>query len=171
MKAYIALGSNLNNPLLQIRQAIDLLKNHPDLSIIKVSSLYQSKALTLPGTSSQSDYINAVLLLETELSADKLLNILQEIEKQQGRVRGEKWSSRTLDLDILLYSDSIINTKRLIIPHPEMCDRNFVLLPLAEIVPTLTIPNNGLISDLLENLSLDGIKKLETYCKKNCETY
>ena len=160
MKAYIALGSNLNKPVLQIKQAIDLLTNHPDFSMIKVSSLYQSHALTLPGTSSQSDYINAVLLLETELSAENLLSILQDIENQQGRVRGEKWSSRTLDLDILLYGDSITNTKQLIIPHPEMCKRNFVLIPLVEVSPTLTIPNNGLISDLLENISLNGIKKL-----------
>jgi 2-amino-4-hydroxy-6-hydroxymethyldihydropteridine diphosphokinase len=160
MQAYIALGSNLNKPLSQIKQAITLLKNHPDLNVLKVSSLYQSRALTLAGSIPQTDYINAVLLLETALVAEDLLTVLQDIEKQQGRVRGKKWSARTLDLDILLFGDKIITTERLLIPHPEMCKRNFVLFPLAEISPSITIPSNGLMSNLLEKLSFDGMIKL-----------
>lgn len=160
MRSYIALGSNLQQPEKQILQAIQSIKQHSDLKLLKVSSLYQSKAMTLPGTTSQADYINAVLLLETDLAAADLLALLQQIESQQGRIRTEKWSARTLDLDILLYADRIIITDNLIIPHPLMCERNFVLYPLSEISPQLTIPGKGALAPLLNALTWDGLAKL-----------
>ncbi len=160
MNAYIALGSNLNQPEQQIKQAISTIREHSDLKIVKLSSLYQSKAVTLAGSSSQADYINAVLLLETTLSAQDLLEVLQQIEIQQGRIRTEKWSTRTLDLDILLYGDNIIATKTLIIPHPYMAQRNFVLYPLAEISPQLNIPGKGSLDKLLDGITWNGLKKI-----------
>lgn len=160
MRAYIALGSNLHQPIEQIKQAIKHINSHPDLKILKISSLYISKALTLPATSAQADYINAVLSLETHLTAQSLLKELQGIENKQGRVRGKKWSARTLDLDILLYGDSIIDTPPLVIPHQEMCVRNFVLYPLFEIAPFIEIPEQGKLSDLLSKVNQQGLKQL-----------
>ena len=160
MKAYIALGSNLQQPEQQIQRAISTITQHFELNLLKVSSLYQSKAMTLPGSKAQADYINAVLLLETALSAQDLLEVLQKIEFQQGRERSEKWSARTLDLDIILYGDKIIDTKTLIVPHPFMTERNFVLYPLAEISPQLNIPGKGLLKKLLATLTAKGLEKL-----------
>ena len=161
MNVYIALGSNLQQPLLQLEQAVEQIKNHADLTILQLSSFYQSKALLQPGSSAQADYINAVLLVESDLSAQDLLIVLQSIETKQGRTRGEKWSPRTLDLDILLYGDKIIQTENLIIPHPEMCTRNFVLYPLAEISSAIEIPEKGLVTDLLNTLTSDGLTMLQ----------
>lgn len=163
MRVYIALGSNLQQPIEQIKQAIEHINTHPALKIIKISSLYKSKALTLPGTSAQSDYINAVLLLETDLTAEALLKELQAIENKQGRVRDKKWSARTLDLDILLYGDKIIHTPFLVIPHQQMSLRNFVLYPLYEIAPSIEIPEKGKLSDLVNKLSRQGLKQLPIF--------
>jgi len=160
MISYIALGSNLQQPIKQLQQAILTIKQHPELNLLKQSSLYKSKAMTLPGSVSQADYINAVLSLETDIPALELLSVLQQIEKQQGRVRTEKWSARTLDLDILLYGAMIIETERLMVPHPLMCERNFVLYPLAEISPQMDIPGKGALDKLLDDLSMDGLEKL-----------
>ncbi|MFK5983942.1 MAG: 2-amino-4-hydroxy-6-hydroxymethyldihydropteridine diphosphokinase [Pseudomonadota bacterium] len=160
MKAYIALGSNLQNPQQQIQQAIAILQQHSQLELVQTSSLYQSEAMIIAGTEAQADYINAVVLLETPLAAHDLLHLLQQIEHQQGRVRGKKWSARTLDLDILLYDDNIIISDDLIIPHPNMCERNFVLYPLAEISPVINIPLKGYIKDVLSRLTSDGLVKL-----------
>jgi 2-amino-4-hydroxy-6-hydroxymethyldihydropteridine diphosphokinase len=160
IRSYIALGSNLQQPGKQILRAIQTIKQHSEFNLLNVSSLYQSKAMTIPGTKSQADYINAVLLLETHLAATELLEILQQIESQQGRLRTEKWSARTLDLDILLYADKIIRTEVLTIPHPLMCERNFVLYPLAEISPQLIIPEKGALTSLLDALTWEGLEKL-----------
>lgn len=160
MKVYIALGSNLKYPEKQVQQAVLTIKQHSKLHLLKFSSLYHSKAITLPGALAQADYINAVLLLETQLSAAALLEVLQQIETRQGRVRTEKWSARTLDLDILLYADKIIDTSTLTVPHPFMCERNFVLYPLFEISPQLKIPGKGSLDQLLAVLTMDGLKKL-----------
>lgn len=160
MKAYIALGSNLQNPQQQVEHAILILQQHPQLELIKSSSFYYSKALTLVGTEAQEAYINAVVLLETSLDAHDLLRLLQQIEHQQGRVRGKKWAARTLDLDILLYDDNIILSEDLIVPHPNMCERNFVIYPLAEISPAINIPSKGCIKDILSRLTSDGLVKL-----------
>ncbi|MBF0264330.1 MAG: 2-amino-4-hydroxy-6-hydroxymethyldihydropteridine diphosphokinase [Gammaproteobacteria bacterium] len=157
--AYIALGSNLNNPILQIQQAFTNLSEHPDIDIVKTSSLYRSEALTL-NQEPQPDYINAVAKITTSLSAENLLLALNKIENKHGRERLQKWDARTLDLDILLYENIQISTEVLTIPHPEISKRNFVLIPLAEIAENLQIPIFGQLKNLLKTISYKGINKI-----------
>ena len=126
MLAYIGLGSNLKGPKKQIKKALRVLSDAKEITLLSVSSFYQSKPLLdMPGP----NYLNVVCKIETDLSALDLLNFCQEIEDNQHRVREVKWASRTIDLDILIYGDQVLATKRLPIPHPEMINRAFVLLP------------------------------------------
>jgi 2-amino-4-hydroxy-6-hydroxymethyldihydropteridine diphosphokinase len=150
---YIGLGSNLENPLEQVRRAIDSLSATPQIQVTSVSSLYRSRPM---GPQGQPDYINAVMAIETPLGADELLDVLQTIEQAQGRVRdGERWGPRTLDLDILLYGDAIMEQPRLKIPHPGLHERSFVLYPLYEIAPKLMVPGHGALVKLLESCEND----------------
>lgn len=128
--AYIALGSNLQDPAYQLRTAVTALGRLPDSHIEGISAIYRSAAV---GPGPQPDYLNAVLRLDTRLPPMTLLDALQKIERDQGRVRGVRWGARTLDLDLLLYGDLQIDTPRLTVPHPAMHQRNFVLYPLREI--------------------------------------
>ncbi|MCU7937962.1 MAG: 2-amino-4-hydroxy-6-hydroxymethyldihydropteridine diphosphokinase [gamma proteobacterium symbiont of Bathyaustriella thionipta] len=160
MKCYIGLGSNLAEPLIQLQTALQQIEKEPELQLGKVSSFYQSKALILPDAPPQNDYINAVALLETDLSAALLLQKLHKIEASQGRERNEKWGARTLDLDILLYGDLHIQTKILTIPHAQMQYRNFVLHPLFEIAGAIDIPGLGSLSEMAQKIAWDGLKKL-----------
>jgi len=155
--AYIGLGSNLNGPKEQIEKALRVLSETKDIILLSVSSFYQSKPLLdMPGP----NYLNVVCKIETDLSAIDLLNFCQEIEENQHRVRKVKWGSRTIDLDILLYGDQILATKRLTIPHPEMINRAFVLLPLSEIEPGLKLPLLGPLKELLEGIESSDVEKL-----------
>ena len=158
MRAYIGLGSNLADPVDQVTTAISNLQSLPDSQLLTWSSLYASPPM---GPQDQPDYINAVAIIETALSAHQLLDALQAIEQQQGRVRQRHWGERTLDLDILLYGQNEIDDARLQIPHPGIALRAFVLYPLAEIAPDLTIPNMGTIEQLLQHCPSDGLLKLE----------
>jgi len=160
MICFIGLGSNLTEPLVQLQTALDKIENEPELQLFKVSSFYQSKALVLPGALPQDDYINAVAMLETTLTAEQLLQKLHEIEASQGRERNEKWGARTLDLDILLYGDVKIQTEKLVIPHAQIQYRNFVIHPLFEIAGAIDIPGSGDLSSLAKKTSWDGLKKL-----------
>lgn len=138
-RCYIALGSNLQQPLEQLRAAVITIGQLPQSRLVRVSSGYQSTAV---GPGDQPDYLNAVLQLDTELPPLELLDVLQAIELQQGRVRELHWGARTLDLDILLYGDHLIDEPRLTIPHERMAQRNFVLYPLLEIGgPNLMLPD------------------------------
>lgn len=128
--AYVALGSNLQDPAAQLRCAFAALNKLPDSRVERTSSIYRSAPA---GPVVQPDYLNAVLLLATALAPLRLLDALQHIEQEQGRVHGVRWGPRTLDLDILLYGDQNIDSPRLTVPHPEMQQRNFVLYPLLEI--------------------------------------
>ncbi len=159
MRVYIGLGSNLAEPIKQINLAIDALNALPDSAVIKQSSLYSSPPM---GPQDQPDYVNAVVLIDTELSPHRLLDGLQSIEQQQGRIRKRHWGERTIDLDILIYDDVVIDDERLHVPHPGIADRSFVLYPLAEIAPSIDIPILGNIRQLLENCPRDGIQLLET---------
>jgi len=155
--AYIGLGSNLKGPKKQIEKALKALSEAKEITLLSVSSFYQSKPLLdMPGR----NYLNVVCKIETDLSTLDLLNFCQEIEGNQHRVRGVKWASRTIDLDILLYGDQILATKRLTIPHPEMINRAFVLLPLFEIEPGLKLPLLGPLKSLLERIEPSGVEKL-----------
>ena len=148
--AYIGLGSNLDNPLHQLEQAIKALQQLPNTRLLSTSSCYRSAAQTVSDEETLPDYLNAVACIETGLDATGLLDALQAIELAQGRVRnGERWQARPLDLDILLYGNQTIDTPRLKIPHPEMTRRDFVLIPLLEIAPDIEIPGVTGIDALL----------------------
>lgn len=157
IKVYIGLGSNLNDPESQLKKAIIALEIVPSTSVVKVSSFYKSKPV---GPQDQPDYINAVVELDTELSVHVLLDYLHGIENEQGREREIKWGARTLDLDILLFGEEIIQDQRLVIPHVEMHKRGFVLVPLDEISPDCKIPGIGAVSSLLQQINTDDLVKL-----------
>ena len=151
---YIGLGSNLDDPEQQLRKAIIAINELDDVTVMCDSGLFRSKAMTL-NNEQQPDYFNMVLKLETQINPHELLDGLQAIENNQGRVREHRWGSRTLDLDILLYDDLQLNDQRLTIPHPGMSERAFVLYPLRRIETELDIPGLGKLSDLLKNVSVE----------------
>lgn len=158
-RAYIGLGSNLNNPIKQIKQALSALKTIQKTKFITNSSLYQSAPM---GPKDQPNYINAVAILDTTLNADTLLTHLQSIENQQGRVHhGAHWGARTLDLDLLIYGEVQQKKTKLTLPHPGLHLRNFVLIPLNDIAPDLEIPGLGNLQKLINNISMDDLHVLE----------
>jgi 2-amino-4-hydroxy-6-hydroxymethyldihydropteridine diphosphokinase len=157
MRAYIALGSNLRQPQHQLREAVIALAALPRTQLQKVSSVYRSAAL---GPGEQPDYLNAVALIETELSPADLLDALQQVERNQGRTRDIHWGARTLDLDLLLYGNITIDTPRLTVPHPRMRLRHFVLYPLREISDCdLALPDGAHIETLLRACPMNGLVK------------
>ncbi|MCX7126244.1 MAG: 2-amino-4-hydroxy-6-hydroxymethyldihydropteridine diphosphokinase [Gammaproteobacteria bacterium] len=129
--SYIALGSNLNNPAEQLQKALLLIKEIKKTTITAQSTMHETKPL---GPQDQPNFMNQVIAVKTELTAHELLYALQAIENAMGRVRTVHWGPRIIDCDILLFGDEIMNTADLIIPHPEMNNRAFVLEPLAEIL-------------------------------------
>ncbi|MCP5162440.1 MAG: 2-amino-4-hydroxy-6-hydroxymethyldihydropteridine diphosphokinase [Hahellaceae bacterium] len=146
MQAYIGLGSNLEQPALQIKTAMIALNKLPGTQLLAQSSLYSSKPL---GPQDQPDFVNAVALIQTELAPLDLLNSLQAIEQQHGRIRKRHWGERTLDLDILLFGDLTFQDERLVIPHKELTHRDFVLKPMLEITPELCLPDGTALSGFL----------------------
>ncbi|WP_089138461.1 2-amino-4-hydroxy-6-hydroxymethyldihydropteridine diphosphokinase [Vibrio rumoiensis] len=153
--AYIAIGSNLADPVAQANRAIEALRHHPHIQLITCSSLYSSTPM---GPQDQPDYINAVAEIQTELSPLELLDNTQAIEQQQGRVRkDERWGPRSLDLDILLYGDQVINNERLTVPHYGMKVREFVIYPLNEIAPNLSLPDGTELKSLLNSVNRNGL--------------
>ncbi len=147
VRAYVGLGSNLNNPVRQIRSAFAALDAIAGTCCVAYSSLYRSKPL---GDRVQPDYVNAVAAVDTRLTAHELLQELHLIEAEHGRVRTERWEPRTLDLDLLLYGDQRHEGKALTVPHPGLSERDFVLFPLHEIAPELHIPGAGSLRHLME---------------------
>ncbi len=142
---YVALGSNLDNPLEQLKQAVESLKTFA--IDFEVSPFYGSKPL---GPQDQPDYVNAVAKFKTDLAALDLLDRLQQIENQQGRVRLRRWGERTLDLDLLLYGNEQIQNERLTVPHIEMKNREFVIVPLYDLSPELILPQGEKLEDLYQ---------------------
>ncbi|WP_076737909.1 2-amino-4-hydroxy-6-hydroxymethyldihydropteridine diphosphokinase [Cronobacter sakazakii] len=154
--AFIALGSNLAEPLSQVNNALAALARIPDSRIVATSSFYRTPPL---GPQDQPDYLNAAVALETTLGAEALLDNTQRIELEQGRVRkAERWGPRTLDLDIMLFGDATINTERLTVPHYDMKNRAFMLLPLSEIALALCFPDGERLADVLERLDCSAIR-------------
>jgi|AGFS01.1.fsa_nt_gi 2-amino-4-hydroxy-6-hydroxymethyldihydropteridine pyrophosphokinase len=150
--AYIAIGSNLASPLEQVNAAIQALGEIPQSRIVALSSFYRTPPL---GPQDQPDYLNAAVALETSLAPEALLDHTQRIELQQGRVRkAERWGPRTLDLDIMLFGNAVINTERLTVPHYDMKNRGFMLWPLFEIAPELVFPDGGSLKTLLNDNKL-----------------
>lgn len=137
MKAYIGLGSNLGDREAMIRGALEALHALPDTDLVRASSLYDTEAV---GGPEQPNYLNAAAQLDTELSARQLLWNLQLIERRLGRVRTERWGPRVIDLDLLLYGTLVVDEEDLKIPHPELTNRSFVLVPLIELDPLLVHP-------------------------------
>ncbi|WP_380181941.1 2-amino-4-hydroxy-6-hydroxymethyldihydropteridine diphosphokinase [Kalamiella sp. sgz302252] len=156
MRAYLALGSNLADPLHQVQSALDALAALPQTSLRAVSSLYRTPPY---GPPDQPDYLNAAVLLETDLAPEALLDQTQRIELEHGRVRkDERWGPRTLDLDIMLFGDLTLNTPRLIVPHYDMHNRAFMLAPLLEIAPELVFPDGTPLKTLLATLDSSAIR-------------
>ena len=154
-RVYLALGSNLADPLHQVQSALDALAAIPQSRLIACSSLYRTPPY---GPPDQPDYLNAAVALDTELSPEALLDHTQRIELEQGRVRKDhRWGPRTLDLDIMLFGDLTLATTRLTVPHYDMHNRAFMLLPLREIAPDLCLPDGTRIADLLAPLDSSAI--------------
>jgi 2-amino-4-hydroxy-6-hydroxymethyldihydropteridine diphosphokinase len=148
----IGLGSNLGDSLSILTGAIDKLISHPQIELVAISSWYQTAPIGPP----QPDYLNGCATLQTSLEPLDLLSFLHSIEAEFGRVRQEVWGARTLDLDLLLYDDLIIDLPTLQIPHPRMLERAFVLVPLSEIAPDEIEPRSGQsIAILCNQLGVD----------------
>jgi len=156
-KCAIALGSNLGDSLNILETTITLLSQHPYLELIGHSPWYK----TTPIGPLQPNYLNGCAILETSLNPEDLLQTLLSIEQKFGRIRREKWGPRTLDLDLLLYGDLILDTPNLTIPHPLMLDRAFVLVPLADIAATWVHPmTKKMIQEHLKGLNCEGVQPL-----------
>ena len=153
-KVYIGLGSNIGQPYIQIKEAMQALNALPSTKIVCDSGYYKSRPM---GPKDQPDFVNAVVELQTSLLPDELLEHCQMIEQQQGRVKKRHWGERTIDLDILLYADVEMETDKLEIPHPGIAQRDFVYLPLLKLNPEIIIPGAG----MLKNIVLLDEKKSE----------
>jgi 2-amino-4-hydroxy-6-hydroxymethyldihydropteridine diphosphokinase len=157
-KCAIAFGSNLGDSLALLESSLKILKQSPGIDLHKASSFYKTKAIGPP----QPDYVNRCALLEVQQKPEELLALLQAVELQFGRVRTEHWGPRTLDLDLLLYDDLVLNTPNLQIPHPRMNERAFVLVPLAEIAPDWIEPICGqAIAQLVQKIDSSGVKRIQ----------
>ena len=157
MIAWVGIGANLGDARANVLEAIERLTRLPGATLRQTSSLYR----TAPIDSSGDDYVNAVAMLDTALDAHTLLQALFAIEQAHGRERPYRNAPRTLDLDLLLYGDEIIDdAPTLIVPHPRMHERAFVLAPLAEVAPDLVIPGRGAVSALLAAVGDQGIARL-----------
>jgi 2-amino-4-hydroxy-6-hydroxymethyldihydropteridine diphosphokinase len=153
--AYIGLGSNLMDPLAQVRQALQNLTDLPRTLRVGVSRLYGSRAL---GPIIQPDFVNAVAGVLTQLTASELLQELQRLERQAGRPAAhEHWGPRLIDLDVLVFGREQRGGTELVLPHPGVVERNFVLYPLADIAPDLEVPGSGRVRELLARVSADGV--------------
>ena len=153
MKIFIGLGSNLGERESMIRLALEDLSRLPGTRLLRASSLYDTEPV---GEVDQPNFLNAVAQLDSELSARQLLWNLHLIEKRLGRVRTQRWGPRTIDLDLLLYGDEVIDEPELHVPHPRLHERSFVLEPLAELAPGLVVPGRGDVESLLAEAGSAG---------------
>jgi 2-amino-4-hydroxy-6-hydroxymethyldihydropteridine diphosphokinase len=151
---YVGLGSNLDDPRRQVEQALQALDRLSLTRRVRASSLYLSRPV---GPQNQPPFINAVAQLVTRLSPLALLDQLQALEQHHRRVRQHRWGPRTLDLDLLLFGEQVIDTARLRVPHPEMTARAFVLVPLAELAPALRLPDGRRVAALARTLATDDV--------------
>jgi 2-amino-4-hydroxy-6-hydroxymethyldihydropteridine diphosphokinase len=156
--AYVGIGSNLQGPARQVEAAAALLDERDDVRLVATSSLYKSAAF---GGVEQPDFVNAVAAILTTLSAVELLAALQAIENRQGRKRDEqRWGPRVIDLDLLVYAGQDIDEPDLVVPHPGIHERNFVLLPLKEIAPDLVIPGLGRVERIPVTMTEPNISRI-----------
>jgi 2-amino-4-hydroxy-6-hydroxymethyldihydropteridine diphosphokinase len=155
--AFIALGSNLDDPPAQIHSALRALAAMPETRVLRTSSFYRNPPV---GYLAQPDFVNAAAMVETRLAPGELLERLLVIERTQGRVRDFPNAPRPLDLDIALYGECVIREPGLTIPHPRLLERAFVLVPLAEIAPDAIVPGRGRVADLLRGVDATTLVKL-----------
>jgi 2-amino-4-hydroxy-6-hydroxymethyldihydropteridine diphosphokinase len=149
--AYLGLGANLDDPRQQLSEALERLNAAEEVEVTRVSTFYRNPPL---GPANQPWYVNAAARVRTRLGPEELLRLLQQVEAAMGRLRGERWGPRRLDLDLLLYNGEVIFAPALVVPHPEMHRRGFVLVPLAEIAPQAWHPVMGKsAADLLSELN------------------
>lgn len=155
-RAFIGLGSNQGEPERQFEQALLALAEMPRTMLEKQSAWYRTRPV---GDPDQADFLNAVVEIETGLAALELLDELQRIELEQGRRHdpARRWGPRTLDLDLLMFGHEIIHHRRLTVPHPRLVLRAFVLKPLADLAPALSVPGHGRVSEILANMDCAGI--------------
>lgn len=159
-KAVIAFGSNLGDREETIRAAAKKLAEHKKVDLVALSSMYESVAITADGEDeSQPQYLNAVGIFETSFKASKLHKLTRDVENDFGRVRLARWAPRTLDLDIISFGSELIETKKLVVPHPRAFERAFVLVPWLEIDPDAVIPGRGKVAGLVQELSGKVVKQ------------
>lgn len=156
-RAYVGLGSNLDGPRERVLRALDELAQLPDTQLLRHSALYRSAPLA---RTEQPDFINAVAQLETGLEPRRLLDELSAIEARHGRARPFPNAPRTLDLDLLLYGQTVLASPELTLPHPRMHERAFVLEPLAELEPSALIPGHGRVGELLRGCRGQRIERI-----------
>lgn len=157
VRAYIGLGSNLDDPVAQVQRALKAIEAVPGISLRRVSRFYRSAPW---GGVVQPDFINAVAEIDSLLSPQALLQALQNIEQRAGRQREQRWGPRTLDLDVLLFGSVQQNTAQLQLPHPHMHERAFVLAPLAELAPQLVLGAHGRVAECLARLDVGTLSVL-----------
>lgn len=155
--AFIGLGSNLGDSRQHLSDALESLATLPQTRLEQVSPWYRSKAI---GPGKQRDYLNAVAKLSTALAAQSLLHSLLHIESLCGRQRTIRWGARTLDLDLLLYGQQTIHSPELMVPHPRLHERAFVLFPLNDIAPGLKLPDGTSIAEACTNCDHSGLERL-----------
>lgn len=148
-RAYVALGANLGDREGTIRLALALLESRPGVTVVRASTLRETEPW---GPVPQTRYLNGVVALDTSLDPRSLLEALLGVERDLGRVRGERWGPRTIDLDLLLHGDAELDEPGLELPHPRLHERAFVLEPLAELDPELVVPGRGRVAELLARL-------------------
>ncbi|NWO08021.1 MAG: 2-amino-4-hydroxy-6-hydroxymethyldihydropteridine diphosphokinase [Alteromonadaceae bacterium] len=156
-KAYIGLGSNLEQPADQLARAVTALAALPATTLVAQSPFYASRPV---GPQDQPDFVNGAALLTTELDAHSLLNHLQAIEQAHGRERLRHWGPRTLDLDLLVFGNQSIQDSRLTVPHPELANRDFALQPLLDLTPDLLLPDGRAVRDLRRQCPDNNLRKL-----------
>lgn len=156
--AYVAIGSNLNQPSERVLEAYERLRVLPATRLVLRSRLYRTRPM---GPQDQPDFVNAAAGLLTQLTARELLGILLGVERDMGRNRQERWGPRVIDLDLVWMVGEPIDEPDLRVPHPGVSTRNFVLYPLADLAPSLDIPGHGRVSDLMRRAGDDGISVLE----------
>ena len=149
-RAYVGLGANLGPREVTLLRAVDLLAGEPGIEVLAVSQLRETDPI---GDTDQPEFLNGAVSVETTLAPRELLAALLRVERELGRVRdGTQWGPRTIDLDLLVYGDEIVDEPGLRVPHPRLHERRFALEPLVELEPELTIPGLGPVSELLEKL-------------------
>ncbi len=156
-QAFIALGANLGDPAATIRAAFEALDSLPDSRLLASSALYRTAPV---GITEQPEFVNAAARIETGLAPEALLDALLDIEHRFGRIRAERNGPRTLDLDVLLYDDLVLDSPRLTLPHPRLHLRAFVLYPLADLAPDLALPGRGSLAAWLPAVANQGICRL-----------